>query len=507
MSGTINWLRNEKFQFGFLLGLAALIRVYFLIINSNTLGDAAGNVVESLRILGNPGLRANFDPGCSTLYNYAVACFMLFWRDPVLAPKVFTVIFGVLLILPFYGTIKVLFHSRIAFISSLILVFYPLHIVQSSATTSDAIYYFFVFISFYYLLKFIKIDGGHHGLLLAALFFNIASLLRFECWLFMPFLFFMVWIKEKATAIKFFLLLLIGPCCYLLLCQIYFHNAFISFQGAAEKATADITAGNSLYDASFWSWMSVLWRTSGPFIVAGGLSGMLLAVCRRQARSLAVFFLVGLLMLSVSSYLGRLLQFSRYSILCGLLLIPYAVFLIDTLASYFIGKRYVALLLCLILPAMDFLSIARDPDHLGPTMISDDLSPVDRKVIAGWLKNNVLQTTGLILIDDDTHHVFMQDIILLSGISLSRYVFDGSSGFFMTSRYDQDLKRDVVDGRFEYLVLHSKGPSLKFLHFDINQKNFRLENIVLEVVFEKALGNGAKYLIYKVTLLSQNFRR
>ena len=94
---------GEKAGLFLLLVLAAASRIFFLFKYDNMPGFAENCVWTALRVLENPNLLANFEGTLSMLYVYAVAATLYFWRDPVLAPKVFTLVFGALSILPYYG--------------------------------------------------------------------------------------------------------------------------------------------------------------------------------------------------------------------------------------------------------------------------------------------------------------------------------------------------------------------------------------------------------------------
>lgn len=104
-----------------MLALAAAVRIFFLLKYNEMPGLAATNVQAALRILEKPDLLSNFNGNGSTFYRYMIAALMFFWRDPLWAPKVFTLLFGIFLALPYYGTLKILFGRRIAFFSSTVL--------------------------------------------------------------------------------------------------------------------------------------------------------------------------------------------------------------------------------------------------------------------------------------------------------------------------------------------------------------------------------------------------
>ena len=491
----VTFFRKEMVRIAMLVILAASVRIFFILKYDNTMGSPAGNVVESLRIVEDPSFSLNFNPGCSTLYNYAVASFMFFWRDPVWAPKIFTLVFGIFLVLPYYGTIKVLFNQRIAFFSSCILAFYPLHIQQSISTTANALYYFFIFSSFYYFFRYKYIKEDTSSLLIAALFFNIAALLRFECWVFIPVLSLLLWDKGKVRAAFFLALLSIAPSIYLWVCQIYFHNALYSFQTPANKAYADIAAGSSIFDPGFWSWLFVLWRHSGPSIVVAGLSGVVFAFFFRQGLGLVPFFIISFLVLSINSYIGRLLQFPYYSVFCGLLLIPYAAFFIDRGLMFFKQRIKLFYLLFLIFPMVDFCHM---DFFTMSSMSADNVLCHQTRTVAEWLKKHVSAGKSGVLFDADPYDVYPQGIALQSGIAPSRCMFIYSRTFDQSFKDAEAFRHDIENGRFEYLVLHSKGQIQKVLKLHVGNERIDLGRVYLKAVFDQDFSDGGKYFIYKV---------
>ena len=497
MPRALTWLKSEMIQIICLIILAGIIRLAFLFNYNNIVGDAAGHVVESLRILEAPGLQRNFVPACSTLYKYFMASFLFFWRDPILAPKVFSLLFGAFLILPFYGTVKILFNQRIAFISSLLLVCYPLHIVQSSTTTSDAVYYFFIFCSFYYFFRFKDVSGKLSYLFLSALFFNIASVLRYESWVFIPCLFILLWKINIKMSLLFLFLLLIAPGTHLWLSQLYFHNAFYSFSHPATMGSESVRSANPFYDPRIYSWLILLWKNSGSGIVLGGLLGIAFAVWLRRGAVLAIFFFVLLFVFSISSSSGHLMLFSRYSILLGIFLIPYAVFFIDTVASFF--RMSFLFLLALIFLLSGFSYIFYDHKHTMPDMFSNEASYVDHKAVGEFLKTMAWDRQGLVLVDDDIFMCHIQPIALISGISPNYYVFTNFHEFNHNLNIKEKVTADILNGRFAYLVLHSKGPVQKFLHLDMSQKEISFDHVVLMKVFQQVMSDGERYSVYRVS--------
>ena len=487
--------KNEKIGIFLLIVLAAAVRIFFLLHYENMPGNATDSVVRALRILEDPSLLLNFDANRSMLFNYAIASFMFFWHDPILAPRVFALIFGVFLVLPYYGALKILFNRRIAFLSSLVLVFCPLLVVQSGMATADTTYFFFLFAAFYYLFSYKIVEKRLSALLLSVLSFNIASLLRFECWIFIPVFFMLLWPKGKRMAILFLILSLVFPCVWLLLSKIKHHEFLVTFQTAAMTSRKEIAAGTVLYDPRVFSWLVVLWRSSGASLLIGGLSGIVLAFLMRQKRQLSVFFLVLLLAFTINSCAARMWHAVRYCIVLVLLLIPYAWFFVDK-ALTFLGDRKTLFLLCfLIFPAVDAWQIARKPDSTMPHAVSL-MHNVTR--VAQWLKTNVRQNETLIFGADrcDVHPNY---IILRAGIiPLSRCmtVWTNEESYLKNKK---TFEQYIWDQRTSYLVLNSESYLQKMLSLDLSKKRQDLDGAVFEAVFEENVPGWGRYIIYRIS--------
>jgi len=489
------WLDNEKFLVFWVIVLAAIVRVFFLLRFENMPGDAAGNVARALGILKNPSLAMNFDGNSSTFYKYMISSFMYFWRDPVLAPRVFSLIFGVLLVIPYYGTLKTFFDQRIAFFSSLVLAFYPLHVIQSSVTTSDAAYYFFLFGAFYCFFSYKSERGRFPELWLSALSFNIASLLRFESWIFIPIFFFLLWPEGKKTALLFSGLLLVFPCANLVLCHRYGMPFLYSFTAPGRTAHAEILSGRVPYDPRLWSWPAILWRSSGPSLVIGGLLGVLWAFLTRQKRPLALFFLILWLAFTVNTLSARMAGNKRYGIILALLLIPYAWFFVDRVLVFLKIRQTVFFIFLLIFPAVGFMQRTRSLVTNTSEMFCETPPEIIR--IALWLKKNV-RADETLLIEADPADVFPANILIRSEISPERCVLVYTPLTQRWSFKNKETSQNYISyNRPAYLVLNSGGFLRNVFGFDWGRNTQRMGDISFKAIFEQEVPGYGQYIIYK----------
>ena len=488
---------NDKILLFLLIFLSAAVRIFFLIKFDNIPGDAAGHVERALCILENPGLFLNWDGNCSTLYKYGIASFMWFWHDPVLAPRVFTALFGIFLVVPYYGTLKILFDRTIAFFSTLTLVFYPLHVIQSSVTTSDAVYYFFLFGSFYYLFSYKIVKKRLSALLLSVFSLNVASLLRFECWIFIPVFFMLLWPKGKRMAFLFLILSLVSPFTLLALNRIIQQDFFYSFNAASRTARESIAMGRFLYDPRWWSWLDVLWRSSGPGLVIGGLSGIVLAFLMRQKRQLSVFFLVLLLAFTINTMSARMVCGARYSIILGLLLIPYTWFFVDRLLAFLRLKRAIFFALSMIFLVAGFAQfIGKASPQMNEMMA---ITPPGVINVSAWLKNHARADETLI-VSNDPSDAFQTNIMLRSGVPSQKCLLLYAPVFTNAPFINKKtFEQYIWKHRTDYLVLNSESYLQKMLSLDLSKKRQDLGDAVFEAVFEGNVPDWGKYIIYRIS--------
>jgi hypothetical protein len=492
------WFDNDKLLLSLLIFLSAAIRIFFLLKFDVMPGDAAGHVERALHILEDPSLLLNWDGNSSTLYKYGIASFMWFWRDPILAPRVFTVLFGIFLVVPYYGTLKILFDRTIAFFATLTLVFYPLHIIQSSVTTSEAVYYFFLFSAIYYLFSYKIIQKRLSALLLSALSLNIASLLRFECWAFIPVFFVLLWPEGKKPALLFLILSLIFPSALLALNQIVHVDLFYSFNAASRTGRASIAMGRFFYDARWWGWLDVLWRSSGPSVVIGGLSGIVLAFLMRQKRQLSIFFLILWLSLTINALSARMVCGVRYSIILGLFLIPYAWFFVDRLLALLrLRKTVFFMIILLSILTIDFAQVLRRETHRIDELFR--VTPPSVISVGTWLKNHI-QANETLIISNDSCDGLQNYIMLRSGVHFKKCLLlyeplFGNEPFVSKQAFEQY----IGEHRTNYLVLNPDSYLQKVLKLDLDKKRLDLGDASFEVVFDQNSSMSGKYLIYRIS--------
>ena len=113
------------------------------------------------------------------LHCYLNAAVMLISPDPILAPRLLSLVLTSLTIVPLYHCVKMEFGSRAALYSALACCFCTLFIHPSAIAASEGINLFFVFSSFYFFLRY-RQTGHWRQLLFSAGLGLAATMMRYD---------------------------------------------------------------------------------------------------------------------------------------------------------------------------------------------------------------------------------------------------------------------------------------------------------------------------------------
>lgn len=480
-----------------LVVLACIVRVLAVFNLDNKPGDAVDHVETALRILENPRLFANFDANSSVVYNYLLALSLYLWNQPLLSPRIVTVIFGIGIMIPFYFLVRMLFNERIAFCSGLLLAFYPLHVFQSGYTTSDAVYQFFLISSLYYLFKFKQDKEKLTAFFASALLLNVAVVLRFESWIFIPVLSFFLYSVGKKYSLIFFSLSMVLPCVWLLLCYHATGDMFYSFTMPVKTMRAEILLRHPEHQKEILRWLKVLsWNIGYPVVISGML-GVIYAFIRKKAASLAVLFLLLLSIYTVNSMLCRMWYNERYTIILGILLLPYSLLFVEKIASFLKAKPIFMFLPFIALSFSDFNKIYRKPVFYMPNIVTTRL-PQEISDIGIWLKNNT-SSQDKIIISSDSYDLYIPDIVIRSSIPPGRFFEVYTPLVEPISRSKESIMRYIYSEKPRYLVLYSSGYLREVLDFEMSQDRVNRFGLTFVLVYSRhiTLDSGI-YNIYEI---------
>ncbi len=474
--------------------LSAAIRIFVMLSCDNFAGNVPmGRVAHALSILENQSLNYNFDASSPVLYHYMLAAVLRIWPDPLVAPRVFTMFFGILTIIPFYLLIRLLFNERIAFFSSIFLAFYPLHAIQSSISTSDALAHFFLISCLYYIFKFKQGERKIFRLIVSAVCFNLAAALRFEVWTIAPLLaIFLYQQNRKRYCAMFFFLSLIVPILWLYLCSRYTGNALYTFNAAARTAHAEILLRVVPYSQHILGWANILHKTLGHFVFFAGVCGILYSLIHRESLHLVAIFLFIYSLYAINTASMRMWYVERYSIILGLLLLPYSALWIEKLSRVLRFNPMIFFLPLAFIAAIEFKTCFQ-------TSLPAFTLPTGIREVASWLKLNARLTDKLI-VGSDYWDVSDQDIIVRSGISRNNFYVVSTPLARPETGIKEVFKWWLATHKPRFLVFNSTGfLQNKILHFDIDAQNINEYGFRFNRVYFRDLQPGfGRYTVYEI---------
>lgn len=109
---------------------------------------------------------------------------MIFVKDLFLAATIVNIIFSAANVVFFYKITEICFDKRIAFVSSLIFIFFPFQVWLSVSGLPESVFFFFVTAGIYFFLKWRFFGRKNIMLILSAFMFAFSNVFRYEGWLF-----------------------------------------------------------------------------------------------------------------------------------------------------------------------------------------------------------------------------------------------------------------------------------------------------------------------------------
>lgn len=168
------------------------------------------------------------------LHFYLVGTLMRFWQDPVWAPVVLHVAIGVVTPIVMYRWTLELFRSeRAAMAAGLILAVYPAAIGVSLGALSETPFMLFLGLALLYLARAWRPDGTLRDAAVAGLAMTLASMLRYEAWVLLPFLAVLL-VRRPQRAAAFAAIALIHPIVWMIGNEIAYGEALRGLTATAQ---------------------------------------------------------------------------------------------------------------------------------------------------------------------------------------------------------------------------------------------------------------------------------
>lgn len=255
------------------------------------------------------------------------------FENKVVPVRLFSLLCGFLVLIPYALTVRNLFDEKIALVSTALFAALPVHLRGSATSLALAPYILFMFTGIYFHFRYLTSRRAKFSwLILAALFINLAGALRFEAWLFLPLLCIFLIRKNFFHAVAFGAMNLAFPVLHMFMC---FKQTGNPFQFAKTSSTSFL---------QYMPTMPLSYKLTGWFVSFGISMTVALAVLAALGLLYGAFTRRGF-------YFGALLLFNfgifqyktltntidpsltRYTTSMDLLLLPFAAMIIWAIAN------------------------------------------------------------------------------------------------------------------------------------------------------------------------------
>lgn len=472
---------------------AFCLRLFLLLQSDNYDGLAIEKTIKAINILKDPSILRNYDSAHTPLPNYLFALALLFWNDPFITTRVVSLLFGSLLVFPFYYYLRLAFDQKTALFSLLIACVYPQHVIYSVLSTGETMFHFFLFSSLYFFIKFKAEASKNSYLMFSAFLLGCATLCRFEGGLFIPLLTLFLLKGKKMEPFLFFCIAMILPGWWMLVSYLANHDplSFLHASGVTSSAQInlhrDMTGLKLAVLDRILFWPKMLWETLTPAVAVSGFLGLGYSLWKKKHLYSVSLFLTLFLALIYKSAKEELVFHYRYGFTLALLLIPFSVFLFKQF-THKINHRIagVALTILVVSLACVMVSIAIKQKPIYPSFTRD---------IGSYLANHV-NAKDKILIDTTGDDNFMLAIWMNSKVFERERIFRCPRKIVNGHlRVDERTTMDILDiKKPRFIVYAPEGRFLSSaLDFSTPGKREEKYGVVFEFIYE-----SGPYRIYEV---------
>jgi len=330
-------------------------------------------------------------------------------------------IFGCAFILVYYELLKEAFYNvRVARWGTLLLIIYPLHVQLCTVSLPEVIAYFLLFSSLYFLYRYFYNQKITY-FVIASVTLTLAGMLRFECWLFILFYSMLIFRHRKRfwPAVLFFSISSVYPLAFLQMCFINFGRHFYIMEKRAMFGINNMLREMNLsFLDRLIGFPQALMMTVSTSVLCACIIGCGIYVIHN--RRIGVFLGLFLSVMCIFIYKSLLGTYDyhvlRYSILPGLLLLPYGGYLFERV--YDKAKKIKVLWVVLIVL---FSLCAHETFAMQIKYFADPharISPSLKKTIT-WITHH-MQQDEKILLEYGMAHPY---IIIAADLSPSQLVY------------------------------------------------------------------------------------
>ena len=340
-------MKSKKVLF-LLFVLAFSIRLFFFPFADNRPGDPWERVFTALEWLKHPHIILSGD--WLPLHTYLLAGILSIWKDPLIAPRALSLLFGSLTLIPFYLLLRDLFDRNNAILSSILFSFFGLHISYSSQSWSETTGIFFLITGFYLFFTKNKMEPWFS--ILSGVSLGLSCMVRIEFWPFVPLL---IFVRVIQSGFRQSLLFAISSCIFPIL---WMMSNYIQIEDFLPYYTVNISFERYKI-GSFWERLFIypirFLKLVGPIIAIGSMGGILISIFKRERYELALPLLVQFIFFIYESVKVNANPQYRFLMVICMLSFPYFFLLIKESSSVLSRKLKNMIL---ILGIASFLSIS-----------------------------------------------------------------------------------------------------------------------------------------------------
>ncbi len=333
----------------------------------------------------------NFGP----LHTYIISSLWLLDKENfIILSRIISLVFGILFIGLYFCLIKELFNIKVAYFSAFLVSIYPLHIHLSSVSLAEVPAHFLLFTSLYFLYRFINYKKFFY-LIISATALNLSCMLRFENWLFVFLFTGILFLKFRFSryVYVFFTLSCIFPFIWMIVNYKYEGNPINFVKTSSIATNLMMQYVNLEHKAS--GFIYILYKgLSLPIFICCSLGFILSLLKGLRNNAFIIFFSFLFFVYELRSIQGSYSYFTwRYSVLLGLLFLPFGGIALRYILENINLSRYIRSLVIMFMLLFCFLySIKTLKFFYKNTVISNRL--IDA---ISWIRANVTRDERVLL--------------------------------------------------------------------------------------------------------------
>lgn len=444
-----NNLKNNYVLISFFIIIALLIRAHIFSISNNSWGaDPATRVIMAMQWID----KISFIPPSNVwlpLHFYLIGIGLKIFNAPMFTSRFISLIFSILSLLIFYKLICLIFEKKIAFLSLLLLIFFPIHILCSVISLPESPFLFFILASFYFYFKYKLVYTTVKMLVASAIFLILATMLRYEAWIFILFIPFLLNYESnrKWTHVMLYCsVTLIFPLLWIL------KSNAVHFYGNVIEAPA---LNYNLLERLFY-WQTVLYNLFGLPAYLLALIGLWFSLKEDRTRNYAAIFSITLLFFIFGTFAYKISTNLEYSISFSTLMIPLSVYGLHRITDHFKFKR----IIMIIFIATTIYILLRG--------IIIPASSSDVNLVADYLRYHTNKEDKILI--NQTHKWESTNIVLLADLTNDNVKILNN---------DENLESilDCINKVKPKYIVYSEDGSLPLVFNDENKKNLKYKFI------------------------------